>query len=209
MESVKNVMASRWNEHALTYEEKHHGCRKPEERASWQAVLARELGPDHSQKVLDVGTGTGFLALMAAEMGFAVAEKHARERDLRIEFIQGEFERLPFPDDTFDLVMNRSVIWTLLQPEAAVKEWLRVIRPGGAVICFHSEGKMKAGHYPPDIEGRLPLKGAPADEISRILETAGFVQVSARPLPEITASGDTHGRRQWSVIRGRKSSNPA
>jgi ubiquinone/menaquinone biosynthesis C-methylase UbiE len=158
---------------------------------------------------------------MAAEMGFActgvdfspgmlaVAEKHVQEKDLKIEFLQGEFERLPFPDNTFDLVMNRSVIWTLLQPEAAVKEWLRVISPGGAIICFHSEGKMKASHYPPDIEERLPLKGAPADKISRILESAGFVQVSARPLPEIAAGDSTHGQRKWYVVRGRKNPNPA
>lgn len=217
MESIKMIMANRWNKHAQAYEERHHGCRKPEERAAWRAVLGRELGSGRSQKVLDVGTGTGFLALMVAEMGFdctgidfspgmlAIAEKHAREKDLRIEFLQGEVEKLPFSDNTFDLVINRSVLWTLLQPQVAIKEWLRVLRPGGALFCFHSEGKMKANHYSSDIEERLPLKGAPADKIRQILETEGYIQVMARPLPEMATGGSTHGQRKWYVIRGRKS----
>lgn len=215
MDNVLSVMANRWNEHALTYEEKHHGFRK-NERSAWQTVLACELGEYHSQQVLDVGTGTGFLALLAAEMGFPctgidfstgmldVAKKHAREQNLQITFLQGEIDKLPFPDQTFDVVMNRSVLWTLLHPEDAMKEWLRVLKNGGSLICFHSEGKMNGNHYPVEVEEQLPLKGAPAEEIRKLLEKVGFIETVSTPLPEIVATNINHGQRTWYVIRGRK-----
>lgn len=217
MDSILSVMASRWDEHALTYEEKHHGFRE-NERSAWKAVLARELGEDRSQQVLDVGAGTGFLALLAAEMGFPctgidfstgmleVAKKHAREQNLQIKFLHGEIEKLPFADKTFDVVMNRSVLWTLLHPEVAMKEWLRVLKDGGSLICFHSEGKMKVNHYPVEIEEQLPLKGATAETIRQLLEKVGFIDTVARSLPEIAATSINHGQHMWYVIRGRKNS---
>jgi ubiquinone/menaquinone biosynthesis C-methylase UbiE len=219
MDDILSVMSNRWNEHAITYEEKHHGFRN-DERNEWKNVLANELGEDNSKKILDVGTGTGFLSLIAAELGFsctgidfskgmlAVAEKNAKERNLDIQFLQGEIDKLPFKDQSFDVVMNRSVLWTLLYPEVAMKEWLRVLKNGGSLISFYSEGKMKGNyHYPQEIEEQLPLKGAPVETVKKLFENVGFIDTVDRPLTEILSGKQYHGHQHtWYIIKGRKKS---
>ncbi|WP_459930849.1 methyltransferase domain-containing protein [Desulfosporosinus burensis] len=70
-------------------------------------------------------------------------------------------EQLPFLDNSKDVILNRSVMWTLLQPDVALKEWLRVLKQGGVLLCFCSigEGTVGNNHYSQEIEDMLPLKG--------------------------------------------------
>ena len=42
-----------------------------------------------------------------------------------VEFVKGEGESMPFEDDTFDVIVNCRVLWTLTQPEVSLKEWKR------------------------------------------------------------------------------------
>jgi len=57
----------------------------------------------------------------------------ARGLDGRFSFRQGEAERLPFPDDSFDLTTCQTVLIHLSDPGAAIAEMLRVTKPGGLV----------------------------------------------------------------------------
>jgi SAM-dependent methyltransferase len=57
----------------------------------------------------------------------------ARGLDGRFEYRQGEAERLPFPDDSFDLTTCQTVLIHLRDPAAAIAEMRRVTRPGGLV----------------------------------------------------------------------------
>ena len=44
--------------------------------------------------------------------------------------------QLSFDDNTFDLLINRNVTWTLYDPEQAYKEWYRVLKPGGRLLIL-------------------------------------------------------------------------
>ena len=44
--------------------------------------------------------------------------------------------KLEFEDDSFDVIVNRNVTWTLENPRDAYKEWMRVLKPGGSLIIF-------------------------------------------------------------------------
>jgi ubiquinone/menaquinone biosynthesis C-methylase UbiE len=95
-----------------------------------------------------VGTGTGFLALLFAEMGHEVtgidlsegmlekAKHNADNMGLEIDLFYGDAENLPFEDCSFDLVVNKCLLWTLPDPSRAVREWKRVLKPGGMIFAI-------------------------------------------------------------------------
>ncbi|MCW5880604.1 MAG: methyltransferase domain-containing protein [Anaerolineae bacterium] len=113
------------------------------------ASLARlvelaEVSPDHT--VLDVATAAGHTALAVAPLArrvvgvdltpamLAVASRLARERNLaNVGFIEGDAERLPADDETFDRVMCRIALHHFPDPAQAVREMARVLKPGGRV----------------------------------------------------------------------------
>ncbi|MDD4247759.1 MAG: SAM-dependent methyltransferase, partial [Methanosarcina sp.] len=64
----KEVIANYWNFRSSTYANGVNGFDE-EERTVWKQIFEKSLAPGKSLKVLDVGTGTGFLALLFAEIG--------------------------------------------------------------------------------------------------------------------------------------------
>jgi ubiquinone/menaquinone biosynthesis C-methylase UbiE len=127
------------------------------EYAAWLDALGAALPPPPAD-ILDVGTGTGFAALLAAELGhrvtgvdlaepmMAVARSHARERGLQVTFASGDAVAPPFPPQTFDVVTSRHLIWTLREPETAFRNWRQLLRRGGRLVAidvlwFATEGE--------------------------------------------------------------------
>lgn len=117
--------------------------------------LVSLAGIRQGQRVLDVATGTGAAALIAASVVgaaghvvgidiatemLAQAHRSALARRLsNLEFVVGDAERLEFDDGTFDVVLCASGIFLLPDMVAALGEWLRVTKPGG-VVAFQGYG---------------------------------------------------------------------
>jgi len=109
-----------------------------------EAFVAR-LGLKPGMKVLDVACGTGNQSIPAARTGAKVtgldlapnsleqARKRARSEGLRIEFIEGDAEKLPQDADHFDVVMSMFGAMFAPRPEIAASELLRVCRSGGLI----------------------------------------------------------------------------
>jgi arsenite methyltransferase len=101
------------------------------------------------ERVLDLGSGAGTDSLIAAQM---VGEQgHVTGIDMtpemlvkaraaaaemgagNVEFVESEAERLPFPDQSFDVVISNGVIDLIPDKDAVFAELFRVIAPGGRI----------------------------------------------------------------------------
>jgi arsenite methyltransferase len=99
------------------------------------------------ERVLDLGSGAGTDSLIAAQMVgedgsvtgvdmtpemLAKARQAAAEMGVRnVEFVEAEAERLPFPDESFDVVISNGVIDLIPDKDAVFDELFRVLRSGG------------------------------------------------------------------------------
>ena len=99
-------------------------------------------------RILDVGTGPGFFAIILAEAGYQVtavdytpamleqARKNAGVLAEKIDFRQMDGQRLEFDDESFDVVISRNLTWVLEYPEMAYASWKRVLKKPGLLINF-------------------------------------------------------------------------
>jgi ubiquinone/menaquinone biosynthesis C-methylase UbiE len=97
--------------------------------------------------VLDLGTGSGYACRAlrdVAEAGAAygidaspamVANARSYTDDPNVGFLQGDFEHLPFPADAIDHCFSMEAFYYARDPERALAELARVLRPGGTFSC--------------------------------------------------------------------------
>lgn len=214
---IKEAVRKSWDRSSETYDKSPgHMIGTREEKDAWMRELSRNL-PQSPQAILDVGCGTGAMGLLFAEMGhyvtgvdlseamMAKARKKADAQKLSIDLRTGDAEHLSFNEGTFDVVVNRHLLWTLPHPDVALKEWHRVLKTGGMVLIIDGIWKDKSfsirtkrmvsdglarifdrtnhSHYDKKLRSHLPYDGGvPHETMVSCLERAGFVDLCFRDL---------------------------
>ena len=133
-EDFKAFEAEAWGAQAATYGELSGAITRRFAEPLLDAARVR-----HDQRVLDVATGPGYVAELAEHrgaiaVGLDLSEgmlAEARRNHPEIEFVAGDAEALPFPDERFDAVVGNFVINHLPAPERAAAEAVRVLVSGG------------------------------------------------------------------------------
>ena len=124
------------------------------QRENWSEYLSLQIdehfpGRDREDiKILDIGCGPGFISIILTEMGYSVTSadmseemlKHARfnagSLAEKMTFEIQNAQELTFEDGSFDVVFSRNLTWNLPDPEAAYRQWLRVLKDDGLMLIF-------------------------------------------------------------------------
>jgi SAM-dependent methyltransferase len=220
----KNAQREQWNKDGAAWR------RWTPTLERWYGVATRQMLDlariEPGQRILDIAAGAGEPAVSAAERvgpsGYVLATdisegivelalQVARERGLKqIETRAMDGEKLDLPDASFHAVLCRLGLMYMPHPVTALREWRRVLRPGGrvAVAVFSAPDRNSWGALPASIIRRRaqlppPVPGQPGPFslggpglLENVFRQAGFsdLEVRAVPVPHGAASAAEYVR---------------
>src|SRR5882762_809651 len=204
--------------------------RNDEELKVWMGVLEPLLPPPPAD-VVDLGTGQGFVALVMAALGHRVrgfdlaqgqldrAREYAAASSNPPVFELGDAAAPPLAPASVDVIANRDVLWTLLNPAQAFANWRTALRPGGRLLVFH--GVTLRSTTQPETKSRgdelytgavaeqlLPLRHQPTlDPAVPVAIAAGFLDARVTRLESIEhfVKGFENKDMVWLVLTATRS----
>lgn len=179
---------------------------------AWAAAMRDHLGA-RPLRVLELACGTGEVTRVLLSLGHEVmaidfseamlsVARAKHEGNARARFLLADAENTMEPEGGYDAVVCRHLVWTLTDPDAALADWFRVLKPGGRLLVFdgdwaqptrlgrlaarlirvidritgedpHYDGAMSERHA--SIMRQLPFgDGLTAEKLRPVVERAGF-----------------------------------
>lgn len=228
-DNIQQRITGFWSTIASGYEA-HAGnvpARDSAEYRLWVETVARLL-PSAPARVLDLATGTGFIALIAAGLGHEVsaidlaepmlkeARASAAQRGHSVAFASGDVVAPAFAPASFDAVISRHLFWTLRDPVAALSAWHKLLKPDGRAIVIdgfwftpvsddaaEAQGLFEE-HYTRDTRRALPgWQFFDPKPVVALFERAGFGRVTVETLDAIhRATENPPGETPSYVVTG-------
>ena len=152
MSTLTSTIEQYWTRRASSYTEVVRKNLADGWDCKWADELIRNFpkAEGRTLKVLDIGTGPGFYAIILASRGYDVtavdlsegmieqAKHNAGSLAEKIRFFKMDAQELSFPDNEFDVIVKRNLTWNLPDPVKAYGEWRRVLRDGGVMLNIDS-----------------------------------------------------------------------
>ena len=143
-----------WTRRAPSYSDVNQEELGGSQHSVWSRVIDQRIQSHFGNRsrdqirLLDVGTGPVFFAIILAELGYQVtavdyteamlnqARKNAGPLASIIDFRRMDAEQLTFPDGAFDVIVSRNLTWNLPSPAKAYSQWTRVLKENGLLLNF-------------------------------------------------------------------------
>jgi ubiquinone/menaquinone biosynthesis C-methylase UbiE len=173
----------------------------------WALRLIQSANPQPDERVLDVACGTGIVARSIApyigtngnvtglELNpdmLTVARSIAGREGHSFEWRQGQAEKLPFPNESFDLVVCQFALMFFADQRLALAEMRRVLTSGGRIVLSVWQGLDRHSFYQALHNVSLQRLGRSvveqvfslgnADELRGLLINAGFQHIEIEPM---------------------------
>jgi demethylmenaquinone methyltransferase/2-methoxy-6-polyprenyl-1,4-benzoquinol methylase len=184
----------------------------------WRRFAARQVALGSGERALDIGTGTGDLAIAVVRAGAPdasvvgidftpemLAQARAKLERLglagRIQLRPGDGERLDFPDGSFDACCSAFVVRNLADLRQGFQEMLRVVRPGGRIVCLevsHPPSALFGALFRLHFERLVPLLGR---LVGRSADAYNYLPTSAGAFPSASELKALMEEVGWSDVR--------
>jgi SAM-dependent methyltransferase len=177
------------------------------------ALVVERTDPKPGERVLDAATGTGAVAILAAQRGADVtgqdiapilvetARERASEEGVHVDFQVGDAEAMSFGDASFDVVLSTCGVMFAPDHEAIAGELARVTKPGGrlALACWqpntgmHDVFEMMGPYLPPPAPGAgSPFAWGDRDHVHELLGDAFDLSFEEHDSPLSLPSGEDY-----------------
>lgn len=159
------------------------------------ALFDSLIPPGRRGRILDIATGCGYIAVIAARRGHEVtaidssekmlyyAQRFSDKENLGIRCMRMDMNKLSFEDESFDMITADSALWLSYDPMKALRSWISVLKPGGHLVILDSnyhlarhdpdygrffEYRDMVGVEPKGVYGRTNIDDVDMDVIHRI-----------------------------------------
>lgn len=170
----------------------------------WRAAMVESLGVGQGDTVLDLAAGTGTSSAAIARTGARVVAadfslgmmQEGRRRGAPVPFIGADAQNLPFADASFDAAVISFGLRNVQQPQRALGEMARVVRPGGRIVVC--EFSAPTSRIVRSVYERYLLRALPA-VASRLSPSADAYDYLAESILDWPDQGEL---RQWFEAAG-------
>ena len=150
MDQLEQRIIQTWETGAAAYDERVKTQLSDSRRVkeAWADLVLSFAPREGTLDILDCGTGPGFFPVALGERGHHVtgidisenmikaARANLSASQVDAELFVMDCQRTDFPDERFDMVISRSITWTLSDPPKAYREWKRLLKKGGSLIIM-------------------------------------------------------------------------
>jgi len=177
----------------------------------WRTAVLSAVDPRQGERVLDLAAGTGTSSQPFADAGALVVPCDFSQGMLQVgkkarpqlPFTAGDGTRLPFADDTFDAVTISFGLRNIVDPDAGLREMLRVTKPGGRLVVCEFSSPTWAPFRTVYIEYLMKALPRVARAVSSNPDAYVYLAESIRAWPDQRGLADRINAAGWRSARWR------
>ncbi|WP_344840383.1 demethylmenaquinone methyltransferase [Kribbella ginsengisoli] len=181
------------------------------EKAYWRPQTLAEIAPRKGMKILDLAAGTGASSVKLREAGAEVVScdfsvgmlRVGKRRYPELDLIAGDALRLPFADETFDVVTISWALRNVNDVTVALAEMLRVTKPGGRLVVLENSHPTWKPFRVAYLEYMMRAVPVVAKAVSTNPDAYVYLAESVRAWPAQAPLADTIAASGWTHVQWR------